>query len=93
MKIIVFVSAYRKNRADPLPYFVPARNNYVINKKGLATTYSHAAVHGTTIGGGRLNERVRNGNVCFPLTYDHQAKYLSHHGRFLRNIPMRHKIV
>lgn len=44
-------------------------------RKGLATTYSHAAVHGTTIGSKRLNERVRNENVCFPRAYDHQAKY------------------
>ena len=31
----------------------------------------------TTIDGRRLNERVRNGNVCFPPAYDHQAKYLT----------------
>ena len=49
-------------------------------EKGLATTYSHAAVHGTTIGSKRLNERVRNGNVCFPRAYDHQAKYLTRNG-------------
>ena len=39
-------------------------------------TYSHATVHGTTIGSLRLNVRVRYVYVCFPQAYCHQAKYL-----------------
>ena len=38
-------------------------------------TYSHATVHGTTIGSKRLNVRVRYVYVCFPRAYCHQAKY------------------
>lgn len=32
----------------------------------LARTYSHTECYRTTIGGWGLNERVRNGNGCFP---------------------------
>ena len=40
-------------------------------------TYSHATVHGTTIGSKRLNVRVRYVYVCFPQAYCHQAKEFS----------------
>ena len=34
--------------------------------KNPAITYSHIPLQDTTIGSSGLNERVRNGNVCFP---------------------------
>ena len=60
------------------------RRNQVLNKrkeeqtrkqKNPAITYSHIPLQDTTIGSSGLNERVRNGNVCFPWAYRHQAKY------------------